>query len=543
MRKVSFPAFYLQWGEEVGWDVPDSHLEACDWLEGGRKGRVSVLKGFRGLSKSTLVGRYLPWKLRDNSAWRFQAVSATDLDAAKMSRDSQHVIECHPWCRGMRTRGKLWKNHRYEVAGANDPRNPSVAAYGITSNITGGRADEFINDDVEVPKTIRTPALRESIRLKLSEETHILVPGGKILYVGTDHCIESIYKEQIEDGADLLEIPLFLKEVTHVVRDVPLADFYFDWRVADPAEIFVAVGENRPKLLDETDYIVEGLRDFRGGRIKLKSPLLPGTRVSIYSCCTWPKRFNRAEVAFKIGRCRSWGEWDSQYMLHPAQISKVRLDPDRIQVYDQAPELRVVNGNALMWLKGARMIGASAYWDCSLGKIKSDSSSFSLIFTDAEGNLYWQVCDRFTGEIDEQCKQLIPHIKKYSLRGVTVETNGPGGFVPAILRKHLKVAGLDCAVIDHWETRNKNIRIVDALEPPLSGRFLYASREVIQGPMPQQMRDWDPTIKDQQDDDLDSAAGAIASTPIRVGLNIPTPETESNDWRPGSGTHEVQTDF
>ncbi|HEY6872797.1 MAG TPA: phage terminase large subunit [Geobacteraceae bacterium] len=540
---VSFPAFHLKCGEQAGWEVPDSHLEACDWLEQGRTGRVGVLKAFRGFSKSTIVGEYPPWRLRQDPAWRFQTLSATDQDGAKMSAHSRQVINHHPWCQGMRGRGKLWKTHRFEVEGSSDPRNPSMSAYGVMSNITGGRADEFLLDDVEVPKTIRTPALREALRGRLSETGHILVPGGKILYIGTDHCLESIYKEQIEDGADLLEIPLFIRGVTHVVKDFPTAEFLFDWRVCRPDEIYVAVGESRPKLLAAPDYTVEGLRDFRGGRVVLRSPVPAGTRVSIYAGCTWPQRFNRGEVAFKMGRCRSWGEWDSQYMLRPAQIARVRLDPERIQVYDDAPELRIVNGGALMFLRGVRLVGASSYWDCSLGKINSDASSFSLVFTDGNGNLYWQVCVALTGDIYEQCGGIVPIVKRYSLRGVTVETNGPGGFVPAILRKVLKEANLDCAVIERWRSGNKNVFIADALEPPLSGRFLYASRAVMQGPMPQQMREWDPTVKSQPDDHLDSGAGAIAETPVRIGLNVPPPAESRDDWRPGSGTHEVQTDY
>src|SRR5262245_36010212 len=121
MADPSFPAFYLRWGDEVNWEVPDVHLEACDWMEHGRTGRVAVLKAFRGFSKSTITGRYVPWKLRVNPRWRFQMLSATDTDSAKMSRDARHVIERHPWCQGMRQRGGLWKSHRFEVTGADDP--------------------------------------------------------------------------------------------------------------------------------------------------------------------------------------------------------------------------------------------------------------------------------------------------------------------------------------------------------------------------------------------------------------------------------------
>jgi hypothetical protein len=536
-RNVSFAAFYQAWGDTVGWDVPDAHKDACEWLQNGRKGRIAVFKALRGFSKSTITARYAAWKLRKNPTWRFQILSATDKDGAKMSRDVQHVIKRHAWCAGMQGKG-LWKNHSFEVEGADDPRNPSVVAYGINSNLTGGRADEFINDDVEVPKTIRTPALREAIREKLSEETHILVPGGRILYIGTDHSLDSIYKEKIDDGADVLEMPLFYKQITHSADGLK-DDYLFDFRVQSAAELYVTVGMNKPCLLGADEYELHGVRDFRGGYIRLKVRPSPEERVSIYSGNIWPKRFTRTEITFRLKSCRSWGEWDSQYMLRPAQLTKIRLDPARMIPYDALPEIRQANRSVSLWINGTRMVGAKAYWDCSLGKKSSDASALVVIFTDSAGYLYWQVAKGLTGEIDEQCQQVVPVIKQYHLRGIDVETNGPGGFVPAILRRHLLAAGIACAVVPRWIKSDKNLRILDALEAPLSGSFMYAHREVLQGPVPAQMREWDATVKDQPDDYLDAAAGAISSTPVRIGHGNFAAAEERDDWRPGTATHDI----
>jgi hypothetical protein len=543
--KVSFPAFYLKQAQLSGWAVPDEHMEVCDWLEGGRRGRVGVLKAFRGFSKSTIAGRYVPWKLRHSPTWRFQLLSATDTDGAKMSRDSRNVIDRHPWCQGMRPeRFGLWKTHRYEVTGADDPRNPSVSAYGVMSNITGGRADECINDDVEVPKTIRTPALREALRERLSEQTHIIVPGGKILYIGTDHCLDSIYKEQIEDGADLLEISLFRKEVTHIAKTVA-RDFPFSWRIQTENDLFIVVGGTRPRLLDREEYLVEGVRDYRGGHVRLRKALNPEERISIYAGHVWPERFTRDEVKFRVGRCRSWGAWDSQYQLHAAQIGDVRLDPARMIEYSPEPEFREVNGELTCWLNGLRMAGVSTVWDCSLGKVKSDTSALVVIFTDSRGYLFWHLAEALTGDIDEQCLSVVKTVKRLRLPAVTVKTASLGGFVPTILKGHLQRAGVPCGVIEQQERVNKNVRILDALEPPLSGLFLYAHQSVKQGPAAVQMGQWNPKILDQPDDYLDAAAGAVAETPIRIG-KIPggVVEPPRDEWRPNQqGNFEVQVDY
>jgi hypothetical protein len=542
LKPVSFPAFYLQWGDMVGWQVPDCHLEAADWMENGRKGRVGVLKAFRGFSKSTLSGRYLPWRLRRNRDWLFSVLSATDRDAGKMSRDARFVIRRHPWCNGMKPeKGGLWKVHAFEVEGSSDARNPNVSAYGVMSNYTGSRVDEFLLDDVEVPKTIRTPALREAIRERIAETTHILRPGGKILYIGTDHCIESIYKEQIESGADLLEIAIYRRQVTYF-GDGLKDSFIFDWRAVKEGDLYIVRGLNKPQMLDPSQYQVFGLKDYRGGYVKLKTPLAPEERVSIYADPAWPARFTREEITFRMSRCRSWGEWDSQYMLRPAHLGKVRLDPKRLMSYGAQPELRRVNGQLTMWLNGVRMVGASAFWDPSLGKPTSDTSAFSVVFTDSNGYLYWHVAKKLTGEVDEQCQGIVPEVKRLSLRGINLEVNGPGGFVPAILRRHLKMAGLDCAVNSFTAKVSKNSYILDALEPPLSGMFLHAHESVIDA-VSGEMRDWDPTVKDQPDDYINSAAGAIAHTPVRIGNNTQDSGEIRDDWRPGSGTVEVKSDF
>jgi hypothetical protein len=121
---------------------------------------------------------------------------------------------------------------------------------------------------------------------------------------------------------------------------------------------------------------------------------------------------------------------------------------------------------------------------------------------------------------------------------VVIETNGPGGFVPAIARKHLKRHGI--AVREDHVTTNKQKRILDAFEPPLSSGFLWAHTSVLDGPAYPQMKEFNPAIKEQPDDYVDSAAGAIADTPVRIGKVFGNPKTETvEDWRQSAGVHEV----
>lgn len=465
---IDFPSFFMMWAEMKGWNVPVFHGRICSWLE--TRDRIGVLKIFRGAAKSTIVAIYVAWRLREDPSYRFLIQSADDLTSSKMSADAQHVVTTHPMCRGMK--GSLWQVTRFNVAGNPDHRNASVTAQGIMANVTSSRADEVIFDDVEVPKNVLTPGGRDILRRRISDATHILVPGGKKLYVGTPHTHDSIYEEQAKAGADALVIPLF---------------------------------------------------NDKGQ-------------------CVWPAYFTKAEIAFRRAECKTKNEWDSQYMLEARPLHEIRLDPNKIQQYNDYPSIRVANNTTVMTLRDTRMVGCSAYWDVALGKKDSDDSVFSVVFTDEQGRLYWHTADILTGELDEQCRQIRARVLELMIPGVCVETNGAGGFVPAILRKHLH--GITCGITEKHVKDNKVKRILGAFDAPLSGGFLFAHRDVMAGKLPVQMRDWIPMNTSQHDDLLDAGAGCIHNTPVRIGRVVgPVSTVPFRDWRPGQGVNEVQVEY
>jgi hypothetical protein len=123
---------------------------------------------------------------------------------------------------------------------------------------------------------------------------------------------------------------------------------------------------------------------------------------------------------------------------------------------------------------------------------------------------------------------------------VTVETNGIGGYAPAYLRQALKQRRLRCGVGEIQAVTNKNKRILEAIEPPLTSGMLWAHVSVIDGPLFNQMRDWNAALANQPDDFLDAGAGAITDQPSRVGQLVgnPTP-LHDDDWRPTTGVFEA----
>ncbi|CAM4032404.1 phage terminase large subunit [Ectopseudomonas alcaliphila] len=534
--KVGLLVFFLIWAKRMRWTVPDVHVQALLWLEG--KGNLAVLRCFRGFGKSTILAIYNAWRYYKDPTFRILHQSESDPTAYKTSRDTQNVIRNHPL-----TRHLLPPNQgtveQWWVEGAADFRNASMFAKGILSNVTSARADECQNDDVEVPRNIQTPEAREKLRYRLDEQTHILVPGGSKLYIGTPHTHDSLYDEIEAMGADCLTIRMYADE--HRIETATQLAYRLPFK---PEVVFSGIGKHARVLRPGVDY------SLSENTIVFNEP--PGCLIDCYARPAWPGRFSAEELEKRRRETRTINAWDSQYQLHSKPVTEVRLDPAKLIPYDAEPVIRSANNAVSLWLGSVQIVGAVAYWDCSLGKVNSDASAFSLILTDARGQLYWQVCQGVEGELAEfddkdriiggQVTQVRDLVLRFQIPCVVVETNGPGGFVPTILRQALK--GTGCAVREEHSTVNKQKRILDALEPPLSSRFLWAHVDVLRGPLWDQMRDFNPAITNQPDDFLDSGAGAVSQTPVRIGKVVGNPtETQRKDWRPTAGVHEVQVDY
>lgn len=530
---VSFLVFYLLWAKVQGWAVPDIHVRACHWLE--HRGLLAVLRCFRGFGKSTLLDAYDAWRYYTNRQYRIMLQSESDKTAYKNSRDVQDVLRRHPLTSGLLSPHQV-AVEQWWVWGATDPRNASMYARGILSNVTSSRADEIQNDDVEVPRNIQTPEAREKLRYRLSEQVHILLPGGRRLFVGTPHTHDSLYDELEAMGADCLTIRMFSQE--YRVEDCKEKAYLLPFV---PEFVFVGIGKNAKLLEPGKDYLLDGQR------VAFRVP--PKGLVDFYRGCAWPDRFNREELLRRRRETRTINEWDSQYQLHSKPIREVRLNPERVIPYEVEPELRMANRHPTMWLGKVQIVAMAMRWDPAGGKLHSDVSSVSLVLQDHMGRRYWHRAVALEGEVAKftadgkkitggQVFQLCELIQQFNVPRVTVETNGIGAFAPAVLKACLKQFGLQCGVTEIDATEKKNKRILEAFEAPLSSGMLWAHVSVLETVW-DQMQEWNPAITKQPDDHLDSGAGAITDTPERIKIVRILTGTPRQDWRPSGGVHEA----
>ena len=545
---VSFAAFFLIYAEAMNWEVPDFHLDVCDFLED--YGPLGLLMMPRGHGKSTMLDIYNAWKLFRNRQHLILHQGATDGDASKCSRGTQQVIEKHPLCQlfgVFKERGELQK---WWVSGSEDVRHGSLHARGVLSNVTGARAHEIQNDDVEMPANIGTPEAREKLRYRLSEQTHILIPGGQKLFVGTPHTHDSLYTQIQKLGAKCMILRMFEKEKRFENTVECLVDF-------KPIYVFSGISNTARLLKEKEDYLVR----FNGNTwsiIFTEAHYL----IDVYSESLWPERFTHTEMEKRRKECRTLNEWDSQYQMHAKPIGDVRLDPDKMIPYDCEPELKRANGQYYMMLGERRIVGISCRWDPSSGKIKSDVSAVSLVLHDDLGNKYWHRSIQLKGDVvthnpngeitGGQVWQLCDLIEKFHIPKLVIETNGIGNFAPAALKGTLKKRKIRCGITEHHSIGSKNKRILESLEGPLISGLIWVHVSVIDTPEEgenssvqyKQMRMFNPAITDQEDDYLDSFAGAVVDQPERVGkIHRQNEVVEGPNWRSESGVHEATLDF
>ena len=259
-------------------------------------------------------------------------------------------------------------------------------------------------------------------------------------------------------------------------------------------------------------------------------------------------------------KCRTLNEWDSQYQLHAKPVGEMRLNPDRLQAYDCEPVLQTANGHLMMRLGDVRIVSAALRWDPSSGKTGSDVSGLCLLLQDEHGRYYWHRSMGLQGAIAEfdahdricggQVWAVCDMVEQFHIGRVVIETNGIGGHNPSILRAALKARRLQCGITEHHATGNKQKRILQALEGPLSSGLIWAHLSVLEtaegtdaAPV-RELREFNPLATNQHDDHIDALAGAISDGPALIGKSSKKQDAHTRkDWRAVGGTHEVALDF
>lgn len=195
----NFEDFYWDCSVELlGFEPTEEQMDIARYVSKGPL--YAMVQAQRGEAKTTITGCYGVWNLLDDPRFRVLIISAGTPLAKQIATwciqiiNGMDVLEplrpdkSHP---GTRTSVEAYDiHHDLKAAGA----SPSIACLGITSNMQGFRADLLIADDIESAKNAETQTMREKLR-HLSRDFTSINQKGQILYLGTPQSVDSIYND------------------------------------------------------------------------------------------------------------------------------------------------------------------------------------------------------------------------------------------------------------------------------------------------------------------------------------------------------------
>ena len=201
-----FAFFYVELSSSVGLEPPGrARLDIAWWMQHGppRRGVLAARK----VGKTFIACAYDLWRLYRNSQEQILETSQS-ADFAKASVLLERKwIDAVAFLRHLRPRRDMYSHDRdnvirFDVGTARTEllHSASVSAIGITGQVPGTGATLVRPDDVETKENTLTRAARKLLEERIEELEHALLPDGQILYLGTPHHEESVYRKLLNRG-------------------------------------------------------------------------------------------------------------------------------------------------------------------------------------------------------------------------------------------------------------------------------------------------------------------------------------------------------
>jgi hypothetical protein len=437
-----------------------TQLDIASYLAIGPKRRI--VQAFRGVGKSWITAAYVLWRLHCDSELKILVVSASKQAADNFSTFCLQLINGMPELHHLRPRaGQRDSKINFDVGPARESKDPSVRSVGITGQLTGSRADLIVPDDVETPSNSQTQQQRDKLSELVKEFDAILKPGGDIVYLGTPQTEASLYSALQTRG--------------YSTRIWPA-------RYPHPDDAIKTYGH---RMSPRVTKAIEA------------DPRLIGQTVE-------PGRFSNEDLAMREASYGRSG-FALQFMLdttlsdalrYPLKLSDLMvmdLDPDR------APDTLVWgNDPAGVWdvLPSVGLTGDRYYRPIFVSKDTYAPYTGSVMTIDPSGRgkdeLGFCVTKMSHGRIfcvalgglqggyeDANLTFLAELAKKHKVNLILIESNFGDGMFTQLL-KPVMGRVYPCTVEEIHHTGQKELRIIDTLEPVLNQHRLIVDRKVIQ---------------------------------------------------------------
>jgi hypothetical protein len=456
-----FRVFLCQVWDHLGLPEPTPvQLDIAYTLQHGP--RRIVIEAFRGVGKSWITAAFVLWLLFIDPQRKIIVVSASQALADNFSIFCKSLIHEMPLLQHLAPRGNQRdSNLAFDVGPASPDPAPSVKSAGLTGQITGSRADYIIGDDIEVPKNSFTHVLRERTAELVKEFDAILKPGGRVVYLGTPQVEASLYNKLPKRGYRI-----------------------FVW----PAELPVNAERYHGRL---AQFIVK----------MMESGLPAGTPVE-------PTRFDREDLNERLASYGRSG-YALQFMLdtNPSEIDRhpLKLRDLLIQHLDDTQgHVKLVWGQdrdqVLQTLHAGGFDGDVYHrpaWKSEemaqfTGTVMaidpsgrgSDETAYAIVRF-LYGQLFLVAVGGFkAGFAEETLAALAAKAARYGVNDIICEENYGGGMFTQLLKPHVwkvcKARFIEQEDIN-WSKGQKELRIMDVMEPLLNSHRLVVDQRVIEG--------------------------------------------------------------
>lgn len=452
-------------------DLNEIQADICKWLFLGPQFRM--VQAQRGQAKTTLTAIYAVFRLIHDPKLRILIFSA----GGKMSKEiASFVIQI------LNGLDFLWMLRADKNAGDRESiegydihwlfkgveKSPSVKCMGVDSSAQGSRADLLIADDIESMKNSRTVVTRDVLE-DLTKEFESICSEGEIIYLGTPQSIESIYNNLPARGYHIRIWPgRFPTEEEEMAYNGYLAPLILEKMAKDPSlrsggGIGGKMGKPTcPEMFPE-DRLLE--KQISQGSAKFQLQFMLNTNLSDQE--RYPLKIENLIIAdFNVDKGPVLPVWsnDIRNMYQSATVgAKYRLFRAVNRVY----EYREFDQTIM-------------YIDPAGGGKNGDEMGYAIIKLIGAYIYISSVGGVPGGYEEEKLIDLVNVAKKWGAKTVCIEKNFGNGAHANMMKPLFAREDWPVILEEVYETGQKELRIIDVVEPLLTSHRLIMSPEAVE---------------------------------------------------------------
>ena len=449
---------YLVWKHLNLPDPTELQYDIADYMQHGPK--RSTIMAFRGVGKSWICSAYVVHQLLLDPTKNVLVVSASKNRADDFSTFTLKIIHDIPILKQLKpTENQRFSKIAFDVGPAPASHAPSVKSLGISSQLTGSRADIIVADDVEVPNNSATQGMRDKLDEQVKEFEAILKPldSSRVLFLGTPQCEDSIYNKLRERGYNARIWPSEYPDESEVI-----SNYGGDLAPLIANNIDETTTSTTTEPLRFTDMDLEE-RKMSYGRTGYALQFMLNPKLS--DADRYPLKINDLIIMdVDVDTAPEKVLWSSDPDQADRTLPNVGLSGDRYK-------------------RPAKTIGDNIPYTGSVLSIDpsgrgKDETGYAVVKM-LNGQLFVPDAGGIRGGYDEvTLKRLVSIAKDNKVNKVVIESNfGDGMFMELI--KPLFRTTYPITIEEVRHNKQKELRIVDVMEPVLNSHRLIVDPSVI----------------------------------------------------------------